>query len=91
MLSPLVYKTWDMPVRHAQFKALCKKEGGMRVVVANPARAKRIRLIGEKFDSGYAIDYLNQRPSLIAVEASDAQYGFTRPPAMALYERGPDG
>ena len=29
LLSPLVYKTWDMPVGHARFKALCKKEGGM--------------------------------------------------------------
>ena len=92
LLSPLVYKTWDMPVGHAQFKALCKKEGGMKVLVANPAKAKRIRFEGSsRWSDSAGWDYLPRFPSLQQVEAPDPQYGFTRPPAMALYERGPDG
>jgi len=91
LLSPLVYKTWDMPVGHAQFKALCKKEGGMKVFVSNPARAKRIRLEGRRFGSLFAEGALNRRKSLQQVEAQDKKYDFTNPVAYALYERGSDG
>lgn len=91
LLGPAIYKGWDMPVGYSRYKALCLAEGGMRAYVDKPRPAKRLRLQGSHFGDDNAAGSLNRWPTLASIEAPDSKYGFTTPPAMALYERGPDG
>lgn len=90
-LSPVIWKTWDIPVGYYLFKQACEAEAGVKIFDPSPASAERIRLEGSGFGGSYAVDVLKRYPSLRQVEATDKQYSYLTPPAYALYERQPDG
>lgn len=87
VLSPVIWKTWDMPVGYYRFKQACEAEAGVRVYDPNPAPAKRVRME----DMSYAESALKRYPSLLQIEARDQHYGYITPTAYAVYERLPDG
>lgn len=91
VLSPVIWKTWDIPVGYYRFKQACDAEAGVKVYEPNPTSATRIRLEGSEFGASYAEDVLKRYPSLLQVEAADKRYNYLTPPAYALYERQPDG
>ena len=91
LLSPLIWKTWDMPVGHYRFTQACDAEAGIKIYDPNPAPSKRLRLEGTAFNESYAEDALQRHPFLLQVEAQDRQYSYFRPPAYGVYERLPDG
>lgn len=87
VLSPVIWKTWDMPVGHYRFRQACEAEAGVKVYEPNPAPAKRVRME----DMSYAESTLKRYPSLAQIEARDQQYGYVTPTAYAVYERLSDG
>lgn len=92
LLSPIIWKTWDIPVGHYKFKKLCEQEAGIKIYVQNPKPAKRIRLEGDWFGAAGAEDSLLRYPTLQQVEAQDRKYNYVRDPvAYALYERDING
>lgn len=94
LLSPIIWKTWDIPVGHYKFKKLCEQEAGIKIYVQNPKPAKRIRLEGSEFMFGeaYANEFLQQYQGLQQIEAQDRKYNYVRDPAAyALYERDANG
>jgi len=91
LLSPVIWKTWDMPVGHYRFTQACDAEAGLKVYDPNPAPAKRLRLEGSSFGASSAEGALQRYPSLLQVEANDRQYHYFTPSAYGVYERLPDG
>lgn len=91
VLSPVIWKTWDMPVGYYRFKQACEAEAGTKGYDPNPAPAKRIRFEGSGFGASYAEDALKHYPSLLQIEAEDREYSYLTPIAYAVYERLPDG
>lgn len=91
VLSPVIWKTWDIPVGYYRFKQACEVEAGFKVYDPNPAPAKRIRLEGLGFGASYAEDALKRHTSLRQVEAEDQKYSYLTPIAYAVYERLSDG
>lgn len=91
VLSPLLYKVWDIPLGYYEYQKICKAEAGFKVNVPNPAPARIIRLEGRRFGKPYAEDYLEERPSLEQIEAQDPEITYSRPVAYARYERDAAG
>lgn len=89
LLTPLVWKTWDIPVGYYHFQKLCEAEAGFKIYEPNPVPAKVIKLDTQSH-SGETL--LKRRPSLQGVEAQDQKYEYlSKPMAFALYERDADG
>lgn len=91
VLSPVIWKTWDIPVGHYRFRQACEEEAGIKVYDPNPAPAKRLRMEGGVFGSSSAEYLLNKYPFLQRVEAQDRKYSYVTPTVYAVYERLSDG
>lgn len=92
LLTPLIWKTWDIPVGYYHFQKLCEAEAGFKVNVTNPVRARIIRLDSYSYTAGHAEELLQKRPSLTAIEAKDKKFKYlSEPVAFSLYERAADG
>lgn len=91
VLSPVIWKTWDMPVGYYRFRQVCNAEAGVKVFESNAAPANRIRLEGGAFGNSSAEYLLDKFPFLQQVEAEDREYSYLTPVAYAVYERAPDG
>ncbi len=92
LLSPIIWKTWDIPIGQHKFKKLCEQEAGIKIFVQNPKPAKRIRWQGGWFGYAHAEDTLLRYPDIKQVEAKDKEYSYVYDPiAYALYERDSKG
>ena len=91
VLSPILYKVWDIALGYYEYQKICKAEAGFKVYVPNPAPARIIRLEGGEFGKSYAEGYLEERPSLEQIEAQDPEVNYSRPVAYARYERDAAG
>ncbi|HPX62455.1 MAG TPA: hypothetical protein PLN25_11920 [Deltaproteobacteria bacterium] len=92
LLSPIIWKTWDIPIGQHKFKKLCEQEAGIKIYVQNPKLAKRIRLEGNEFSDSTADKYFQFYPSIQQIEAKDKEYSYVYDPiAYALYERDGKG
>jgi hypothetical protein len=76
ILSPLIWKVWDMPIGYANFRLLCSKEAGLHAIKRELTPAKIIRLPATSFGESSASTMLAMNPRLEAVEAGHPKFHF---------------
>jgi hypothetical protein len=69
VLSPLIWKTWDMPIGYVQYSVLCAREGGLKIIEHNLPPAKVVRVDAHRFFLSFITEILRRNPQIEGVEA----------------------
>jgi hypothetical protein len=69
VLSPLIWKTWDMPIGYVQYRVLCAREGGLQIIEHDLMPAKVVRVDANRFSSSFVTEILQRNPQIESVEA----------------------
>lgn len=75
-LTPLIWKTWDMPIGYINYRMLCQKEAGLHVIQREFSPAKILRFPANLTEEDELSRLLKLNENLQAIEAGHPRLYF---------------